>query len=155
MAHDPRVLHQSLDIAFVEAGNLVEIEAGERRAKIVALHQDGAPAETRLKALEAELFEQSPVIGNREAPFAIVIGDIIRRRRAPAATREAVGGREEGCHVEGKTSQIIHYMFCYQIPRAGSSERAAAFDERPPITGSANEKGAAFAAPFLIRYRKL
>jgi hypothetical protein len=62
VADDAGILQQPFDIAFVEAGNAREIEAVERGAEIVALHQDGAPAQARLEAFERELFEQPPIV---------------------------------------------------------------------------------------------
>ena len=73
----------------------VEVEAGEGAAEILALAQDRQPGEAGLKALEAELLEQAAVVGDRPAPFVVVIGRDSRHGRAPPAARPAVVARDQ------------------------------------------------------------
>ena len=67
------------------------VEAEERVAKRVPLAQDREPAQSRLEPFEADLLEQAPVVGDREAPLAIVIRDVERVVAAPGAARGATG----------------------------------------------------------------
>jgi len=57
MADDAVVLEQAIDIALGEARNPYEVEFVERRAEILALGEDGAPAEAGLETLQAQLLE--------------------------------------------------------------------------------------------------
>src|SRR5262249_145388 len=63
-------------------------------AEILALHEDGSPAQPGLKALEAELLEQPLIVDDRIAPLLVVILHVLRSRRAPAAPRLAVRAHE-------------------------------------------------------------
>ena len=89
---------QAIEVALGEARDLVEIEIMEGGAEVLALGQDGAPAEPGLKALQAELLEQAMVVGHRKAPFLVVIGEKLGRRPAPAAARLAVGSDHRRAH---------------------------------------------------------
>ena len=97
MANDAFVLEQTIDIALGEAGDPVKVEIMERGAEILPLDEDGAPAQSGLKALQAQFLEQAVIIADREAPFAVVIVQELRCGAAPAATWLAVRARY--CHV--------------------------------------------------------
>ncbi len=90
MADDAVILEQAFDVALAETRDPVEIEAMERGAEIPALGKDGAPAESGLETLQVQFLEQATIVGDREAPFGVVIAKEFRRRRAPAAARPAV-----------------------------------------------------------------
>src|SRR5580704_1291447 len=100
VAHDPRVREQALDVALAEAGDAPEVEAGEGRPERVALAQDRQPRQARLKALEAQLLEQPHVVGNREAPLCVVIGEVLGSRARPPAARDRVRARQQA--VDGR-----------------------------------------------------
>jgi hypothetical protein len=91
VAHDAGVLQQAVDLGRAPAGQHVDVEAGEGAAKVLALFQDGPPAQAGLKALQAQLLEQAPVVGDGKAPFAVVVGQVLRRGQAPVAAQLAVG----------------------------------------------------------------
>jgi hypothetical protein len=99
VAHDAHVLQQAGDVGVGEAGDALEFEPMEGGTEILALGKDGSPAQARLEALEAKLLEQAPVVGHREAPFGVVVGEVLGRRRAPLAARPAIGTDECRAHV--------------------------------------------------------
>jgi hypothetical protein len=65
---------------------------------MLALFEDGAPAQARLEAFEAKLFEQAPVVVDRVAPVMVVVGHVAFAGRAPTAARQAVGPLEQRGH---------------------------------------------------------
>ena len=71
------------DVALVEPRHHLEVEARERPPEVLALAQDRQPRQPGLKALEAQLLEQADVVGDREAPLAVVVGPVVRRRGPP------------------------------------------------------------------------
>ena len=85
MADDPFILEQSIKVALGEACYPVEVEIAECGTEVLALGEDGAPAQSRLKTLKAQLLEQAMVITDRETPFGIVIIEKLRCGIAPAA----------------------------------------------------------------------
>src|SRR5690606_12933314 len=97
-ADDARTLQQGLDIAFAEARHAREVDAVERAAEAVALGPDRAPAPPRLDRYQAQHLEQAPVVGDREAPLPVVVGEELRRRRAPAAAGPAIGSGNRRVH---------------------------------------------------------
>jgi hypothetical protein len=78
---------------------------------IVALHQDGAPAQAGLEAFE--LFEQPPIVLHREAPFAVMIGDVLRRGRAPAAPWPSVPPCQTDHFSSSPSSRITSMFFMF------------------------------------------
>ena len=76
MPDDACVLQQPLDVALAEARDALGIEAGERRAEVLALAEDRQPGQPGLEAFEAEPFEQAPLVGDGPAPFLVVVGEI-------------------------------------------------------------------------------
>src|SRR5690606_21698123 len=62
---------------------------------VLALGEDSAPAQSRLEALEAQLLEQPAIVGDREAPFGVMVVKELGRRAAPGTPRPAIrpGGR--------------------------------------------------------------
>ena len=111
MADDALVLEQALDVALREARDPVEIEVMEGGAEILALGEDGAPAQARLEALEAQLLEQAPVVVDREAPFGVVIAEKLRRGAAPAASRLAVRADDRRTHVFKASMQKLRAAY--------------------------------------------
>ena len=80
MADDARVREQALDVARAEPGDPVDVEVVEGGAEVLALGEDGPPAQARLEALQAELLEQTAVVADRKAPFGVVVGEELRSR---------------------------------------------------------------------------
>ena len=70
-----------------ERGDRVGIEARERAAVALALVEDGAPAQSRLRAFEREQLEQRGVVVRRHAPLVVVVGDHERLGARPLAPR--------------------------------------------------------------------
>src|SRR5205085_7735478 len=90
VTHDGGVRKQARDVWLPETGDPLEVEAGERATEGLALAQYRQPGEAGLEALEAELLEQPPVVCDREAPLAIVVGAILGRRTGPPAASHTV-----------------------------------------------------------------
>ena len=63
---------------------MVEIQEGS--TEILPLPENGQPAEASLKTLQTDFFEQSLVIGDRDALFRVVVAEILLRwTGSPAA----------------------------------------------------------------------
>ena len=70
---------------------LSKSKPAKARAEILALAEDREPGQAGLEALEADLLEQPEVVGDRPAPFAVVIvADIRAGRRCQAQRLPAV-----------------------------------------------------------------
>jgi len=110
VAHDAGVREQSRHVALVEAHDALGIELRERTPERLALVEDRQPAQAGLKAFEAELFEQPPVVADREAPFKVVVVLVGRAGLAPLAARCAVGADVE-------SRAIVHRAIVAPPPR--------------------------------------
>ncbi len=86
MPDDAGVLEQALHIARAKTRHYRGLEILEGAAEVVALAEDRDPAQARLKAFEADLFEQPPVVGDRPAPFMIVVMEVQLVRAGPRAS---------------------------------------------------------------------
>ena len=73
MAHDGGVLQQALHVGFDETGDGGRVEAGEGAPESLAFVEDRQPRQARLKAFQAQLLEQAPVVGDCKAPLGVVI----------------------------------------------------------------------------------
>jgi hypothetical protein len=82
---DRGVRKQPLDVALSEPGDPLRVEAAERRPEALALAQDRQPRQPGLEALERQPLVQAPLVADRAAPFLVVIGEIERIGRFPAA----------------------------------------------------------------------
>src|SRR5438874_11380545 len=76
VADDRRVCEKPLDVALVESGHALRIEAGERAAIALALAEDRRPGEPGLCALEHEQLEKMTLVVGGDAPFLVVVGDV-------------------------------------------------------------------------------
>src|SRR5207247_1145678 len=70
----------------IESGQPFEIEIVKAGTKVLALAQDGQPAQASLKPFQTQFFEQAPVVGDSSAPLVIVIVPVERVGGAPPAT---------------------------------------------------------------------
>jgi hypothetical protein len=108
MAHDAGVSemarHRRL---LVFLGQPAEIEAVEGGAEIVALAQDGQPRQAGLEAFEAQLLEQPVVVAYGQAPFLVVITQIIGQAAMPPAARQPVLAGEK---------PVRHRLFSLSLP---------------------------------------
>ena len=73
-----------------KAATVLDLEAGERGAEVLALAQNRQPRQTRLEAFEAKLLEQTHVVGDRMAPFVVVVLHIERIVAAPPAPSDPI-----------------------------------------------------------------
>jgi hypothetical protein len=71
------------------------VKAGEGFAEGRTLAEDRQPREPGLEALEGEQLEEGVVAVQRTPPLLVVIGDVERVGRAPAAAQATVGAGKE------------------------------------------------------------
>jgi len=90
---DGRVRQQPLYVALAEPRDLLRIEPGERGPESLALAQDGQPGEPGLEPLEAQPLVDTPLRGDRPAPLLVVVGQVERIGRLPAASQSATSTR--------------------------------------------------------------
>src|SRR4030095_3844637 len=76
---------EALHVALAEARHFLGVEAGERAPEILALAQDGDPAQARLHALEDQEREEPRVVVDRHAPLGVVVFAVERVLAAPGA----------------------------------------------------------------------
>src|SRR4051794_23517757 len=95
MANDAGVGEQTRDVALAEVRDAGVVETGERRPERRPLSKDREPGEPGLKSLQAQLLEQAVLVGDRQAPLAVVVGEVLRRGGAPPAAREAVRASDQ------------------------------------------------------------
>src|SRR5262249_23336090 len=86
VAHDARVRQQRRDLPLVVAGDLPWIEAVEGAPVGVALAEDRAPAQPRLRPLEDEELEEDAILVHGDAPFLAVVGEVERIGARPGAS---------------------------------------------------------------------
>jgi hypothetical protein len=73
MAHNALIREQPFYVGFLKDRDLVEIKKAKGLPKIIPLSQNGAPTQARLKTLQTEFFKQADIVGNRIAPFTIMV----------------------------------------------------------------------------------
>lgn len=88
--NDPRVEQEALHGSRRETRDRLDVEAFERAAEVLSLAEDRQPAEPRLKALEVEHLEESPVVVRRSPPLVVVVPAVQRILSAPPASRNTV-----------------------------------------------------------------
>lgn len=84
-------------VALVALGDGSDVEAREGRAEVLALGEDRAPAQPGLEALQAQLLEQAPVVGDGKDPLAVVVGEEL-----PGAPLHEQRGAPSGPYVGGE-----------------------------------------------------
>src|SRR3989454_5730759 len=82
---DTRVSHQACNVSLAESRHFPHIEVLECLPEIVALAQDGNPAQPRLKALQGQHLKDLPIVMDRHAPLLVVILAVQRVLPAPPA----------------------------------------------------------------------
>src|SRR5690606_39035903 len=122
VAHDAGIGHQRLDPRRAVARHLVDVEIGESAAEPVALVQDGAPAQARLEAFQAQLLEQVAVVADRPAPLKVVVVPVALRMVHPGAARQAV--LEIGAHGHAASSAINDTPMLLRRGRVSRVQRA-------------------------------
>src|SRR5207248_8477461 len=85
VADDPGVGEQPLDVGLAKARDALGIEPSKPMAESLALAQDRDPRETRLEPLETEALVQPALVAHRASPLLVVVGDVERIPRRPAA----------------------------------------------------------------------
>jgi hypothetical protein len=101
VADDAGVLQQTLDSLRVEPSHGVDVEGLEGAPEVLAFAEDGEPAQSRLETFEAELLEQAIVVGDRAAPFEVVVRPVQRIACAPPAASDAVFSHHHVGHGDG------------------------------------------------------
>lgn len=91
VADDPRILEETIDISLREASDPIEIELVKHSAEVLPLGEDGAPAQSGLKTLEAQFFKQALIIADWVSPFGVVIVEKLRRSTTPVAAWFSIG----------------------------------------------------------------
>lgn len=84
MTDDAFLLEQTIEVVLGEARYPVEIEIMKRCSEVLALAEDGAPAQSGLKTLQAQFLKQAMIITYWETPFGIVIDEKLRSSTTPA-----------------------------------------------------------------------
>ena len=93
IADNTLIFHQARDIRVIESGDLTRIEVLERLAKVIALSQDGNPAQPRLEALQDQHLEYLSIVMDRKPPLLIVIFTVERILSTPPAPRPTGNGQ--------------------------------------------------------------
>ena len=83
VSYDSSVEKQTFNVLLVKPGYLMKVEMTERLTEVLPFSEDGEPGESGLKALQADLFKQTLIVGNGVAPLRVVVVLIIFRLRAP------------------------------------------------------------------------
>jgi hypothetical protein len=84
---DRGIREEPTDVGLAEARHRIRLEALERGPEALALAQDGQPRQTRLEAFEAESLVDPALAGDGPAPFLVVVGQVERVGRLPAANQ--------------------------------------------------------------------
>lgn len=87
MADDGRVIHKALDVSISHCGNATGIKVVEGFAEGSTAAKDEQPVETRLESLKKKVFEHEGVVVNWDAPFGIVVMEIVGGGGGPATAR--------------------------------------------------------------------
>ena len=90
---DGRVRQQPLYVALAEPRDLLRVEPGERGPERLSLAEDRQPGQPRLEPLEAQPLVDGPLRGDRPAPLVVVVGQVERIGRLPAARQSATSTR--------------------------------------------------------------
>ena len=102
VAHDAGIAQQALDVGLVKRRHPLGVELGEGAPEGLALVQDGEPGQARLEAFQTQFLEQPALVGDRPAPFVIVVVPVQRCGLAPRAAR--------GADVIGKEALNINHI---------------------------------------------
>ncbi len=94
VSDDARIGHEASDVVLPELGDGAGLEVGKGCTEVLALAKDGQPAEARLEALQAQLLEQAPVIGDRSPPLRVVVRPVERVVAGPPAPGAVIGAFE-------------------------------------------------------------
>ena len=106
VADDRGVIEQAGYVILSEAGHPGVVEAGEGAAKGIPLAQDGQPRKTGLEALEAQLLEQTAILGERETPFRVVVGPVLQGGISPPAAGDTVFADDDATGGAGASSTL-------------------------------------------------
>ena len=128
MADDAGIGEAAGDVVIAETGDLVEVEAGEGGAEVFAFPQDRQPGQARLEAFQADLLEQPDIVGDRTAPFIVVVAAIVLQPAMPEAAVETVVSPDQafGDHVHAILPNAgirLPFVHDFSKPAANPSER--------------------------------
>lgn len=85
-----RILEEPRDVSVVKTCDLVEVKISERFSEVFTLAENSQPGEPRLESLQANLFEEAEIVGDRAAPFFVVVSLVILVVASPPTTRDAI-----------------------------------------------------------------
>src|SRR5262249_46215581 len=90
VADDACVVEEPREVGVSVVRDLLELEAVERAAEVLALAQDRQPGETRLEGLEDEPLIEPHLVVQGPAPLTVVVVDVFGCAQRPEAARPAV-----------------------------------------------------------------
>jgi hypothetical protein len=114
VADDPGVSHEALDVAVVERGDGLRVEAGERLAEGRSLAQDRRPGQPRLEGLEGQPLEHPAFVAHRHPPLGVVVlrsngsTDAHAGRASPSSPMTTPGSLTAGCRSRPAAGQARH-----------------------------------------------
>jgi hypothetical protein len=90
MPNDAGIKYQTRNVVLSKSRNFRKVKASKHLAESFAFAQYRDPAEARLKSLKHDLLVQYPIVARRHAPFAVVVVNVVRKRRPFATPRTAL-----------------------------------------------------------------
>src|SRR5690606_36062527 len=90
VADDPDIAQKSFYVTFPESGHHLRVEPGKCSAKVLTLVEDGQPGQAGLESFQADLLEQSMVVGDGPSPLQIVVPPVDVRSGTPGAPWDAI-----------------------------------------------------------------
>src|SRR6185295_5601434 len=135
VANDARVAEQAPDVVVAEPGDRVGLEARERGPERLALAQDRQPRQAGLERLERHPLEQAALVGDRAAPFLVVVA-LVEGVAVPEAARHSTGGRSiiAPLPTAGRSWRPERLR---SLRRVAGHRSAARGELSPPLSGSA------------------
>src|SRR4029450_1485338 len=107
VSHDPGIGEERFDSRRSKSGDTSGIELRKRLSISQPLLEDRFPAQTGLRALERQEFEQDAIVVDRHAPLRIMVRDAQWRLR-PRAARSCNGLlRHFDCDRTNRTSPAV------------------------------------------------
>ena len=73
MPNNRSIPHESFYIGLGELRNFVDLKILKAPPEVFTLIQNGAPRQTTLESLKAQLLKESRIIVRRKSPFGVVI----------------------------------------------------------------------------------
>src|SRR4029077_14982216 len=87
VADDALVGQQPGNVPLAIGRDLLDVEAVERPAEVLALAQDGEPGEPGLEGLESQALVEVRLAVQRPTPLGVVVVDVVGRAKGPPTAR--------------------------------------------------------------------